>query len=415
MPFTMRRNHQTSNEVWRRHAFPCAYDAVNQLVTSTDADGKVTEYAYDAVGRMVKEGTKTYRYGYLDKVLAVTEGKARYIYGYHVDGQLASATKTMSGKAGGAQSPATEVFYWDGLALVKRGITSYVNEPHPGGGAAVFSSKDGVMFNDILGTTLGTQSEHGYASVAMTAFGDTADADALFTGKPLVDGLGHAFLLRNYRAGLGKWLTADPLGYPDGWNQLAYGNNAVLSGVDRMGGTFWEAVLDFGIAFNEFVDTLMKWKVISGTEVDQDRTKGGKKSVGYDVEIRLNVTWSAVTSILNRVVNVAYEDGGPVWFNDNASHVMGLSSHNDTYNQFEAWLSLSDRNPFLNFVEDHIPNMHTTSMIHDAWVEYLIDHGAPMSAINVPTMIPAYMTALMVNLYTSGESLVELVRRCFSE
>ena len=75
------------------------YDAANQLVSSTDADGKVTEYAYDAVGRMVKEGTKTYRYGYLDKVLAVTEEARRIDYGYHVDGQLATATR-----AGGPRS-----------------------------------------------------------------------------------------------------------------------------------------------------------------------------------------------------------------------------------------------------------------------------------------------------------------------
>ena len=85
------------------------------------------------------------RYGYLDKVLAVTEGKNRIAYGYHVDGQLATVTK---GKV-------TEEFTWDGLALVKRGTTSYVNEPHPGGGAPVASSNGGVMFNDILGTTLG--------------------------------------------------------------------------------------------------------------------------------------------------------------------------------------------------------------------------------------------------------------------
>jgi len=60
-------------------------------------------------------------------------------------------------------------------------------------------------------------------------------ADALFTGKPHVDGLGYAFLFRNYRPGLGKWMTADPLGYPDGWNRLAYGNNSVLDGFDCLG------------------------------------------------------------------------------------------------------------------------------------------------------------------------------------
>ena len=110
-----------------------AYDKANQLVTSTTPDGKVTKYAYDAAGRMVKEGKRTCRYGYLDKVISVTEGKERITYGYHVDGQLATVTK---GKV-------TENFTWDGLALVKRGITSYLNEPHPGGGAPVTSSNGG--------------------------------------------------------------------------------------------------------------------------------------------------------------------------------------------------------------------------------------------------------------------------------
>ena len=40
------------------------YDKANQLVTSTD--NKVTNYAYDAAERLVKEGDKTYSYGYLD-------------------------------------------------------------------------------------------------------------------------------------------------------------------------------------------------------------------------------------------------------------------------------------------------------------------------------------------------------------
>ena len=133
----------------------------------------------------------------------------------------------------------TENFTWDGLALVKRGTTSYVNEPHPGGGAPVASSNGGVMFNDILGTTLGVENTGGYASSSMTAFGDTANCQQptsnFFTGKPHVDGLGHAFLLRNYRADLGKWPTADPLGYPDGWNRMAYCRNGVVDSFDFLG------------------------------------------------------------------------------------------------------------------------------------------------------------------------------------
>ena len=116
----------------------------------------------------------------------------------------------------------------------------------------VMSSKDGVMFNDILGTTIGVNDGGGYTATPMTAFGDAAESQPstlnpqpLFNGKPLVDGLGHAFLFRNYRAGLGKWLTADPLGYPDGWNQLAYGINSPVDGFDLIGAR-WISI-SFGI------------------------------------------------------------------------------------------------------------------------------------------------------------------------
>ena len=72
---------------------------------------------------------------------------------------------------------------------------------------------------------------------SLTAFGESLDKDnrAFFTGKPHIGELGYAFLLGNYRADMGKWQTADPLGYPDGWNNFAYGNNRVLTGVDPDG------------------------------------------------------------------------------------------------------------------------------------------------------------------------------------
>ena len=247
------------------------YDGANQLVSSTAPDGTVTKYAYDAAGRMVKEGTKTYRYGYLDKVLSVIDGKERRTFTYHVDGQLATATYDGPAKDGipsANDGPASgkrhscrfsESFLWDGLALIRRGSTSYVNEPHPNGGSPILSSADGVMFNDVLGTTLGADGAEGYAAASLTSFGDPAPggprsraADALFTGKPHVDGLGYAFLFRNYRPGLGKWLTADPLGYPDGWNQLAYCGNDAMDAIDWLG-AFQRKVFDC-LSFEQELD-----------------------------------------------------------------------------------------------------------------------------------------------------------------
>ncbi len=215
--------------------------AANQLVSST-TDGVTTRYAYDAAGRLVKEGNKTYTYGYLDKVLSVTDGDTTRTFTYHADGQLASATVGGEHRSP-RDTPQTETFLWDGLALIQRGDEQFVNEPHVGGGNPVASSKGTSYFNDALGTTVGSKSNGKYSAAALTAFGENLSVGSptptqnsnFFTGKPMVEGLGHAFLMRNYRAGLAKWQTADPMGYPDGWNQLAYCNNGVTSAVDLLG------------------------------------------------------------------------------------------------------------------------------------------------------------------------------------
>ena len=105
--------------------------------------------------------------------------------------------------------------------------------------------------NDALGTTVGSKSNGKYSAAVLSAFGEsletlqceatsnfkhqTSNSQIFFTGKPMVEGLGHAFLMRNYRASLSKWQTADPMGYPDGWNPLAYCGNSVAGAVDLLG------------------------------------------------------------------------------------------------------------------------------------------------------------------------------------
>ena len=197
------------------------YDKANQLVSS-ECGGKVTKYQYDAAGRLIQEGDKSYAYGWLDKVLSVSEnGQQIASFNYHNDGQIAQAIH-------GDQS---EEFFWDGLALTHRGETSFINEPYVTGGNPILSSKDGIMFNDMLGSTLNI----GGKAIHMTAFGESSDTNAMFTGKPYIGELGYAFLFRNYRADQGKWQTTDPLGYPDGWNNLAYCNNGITISVDWLG------------------------------------------------------------------------------------------------------------------------------------------------------------------------------------
>ena len=169
------------------------------------------------------------------------------------------------------RTPQTETFLWDSLALVRRNDEHFINEPHVGNapkklrfegkpraqrsarrarkgprGNPVASSKGTSYFNDALGTTVGAKKDGKYSAAALSAFGEDISASLnrspfpvpsspFFTGKPYVEGLGHAFLMRNYRASLAKWQTADPMGYPDGWNQLAYCRNCSVSHFDFLG------------------------------------------------------------------------------------------------------------------------------------------------------------------------------------
>jgi RHS repeat-associated protein len=94
----------------------------------------------------------------------------------------------------------------------------------------------------MLGNTLGVSDNGNFTKVNMTAFGETTatnnsslSTNHFFTGKPYISELGYAVLFRNYRPEQGKWQTADPLGYPDGWNNLAYVNNGVTGAIDYLG------------------------------------------------------------------------------------------------------------------------------------------------------------------------------------
>ena len=208
------------------------YDKANQLVSSTDANGKVTHYDYDAAGRLTKEGDKSYAYGWLDKVMSVNEdGKLAASFDYGVDGQISGRTDA-TGKS--------ESFTWDGLALIKRDSTNFVNESAVTGGNPILAfGKDSskVLFEDMLGSTVGSVEGGKFNAINRSAFGESsADSELnFFTGKPQVSGLGYSFLFRNYRSEQGKWQTADPMGFPDGWNNLAYVNNRVNSCIDRFG------------------------------------------------------------------------------------------------------------------------------------------------------------------------------------
>ena len=255
-------------------------------------------------------------------------------------GQIASAT----------YADKTENFLWDGLALIQRSvrptaelpafgtgsrITNFINEPYITGGNPILSSKGDVMFNDMLGTTLGVKSGEQVNQVNMTAFGEPArpaangdsakSQDAFFTGKPHIGELGYAFLFRNYRPDQGKWQTADPLGYPDGWNNLAYVNNKITTYVDPLGLWYLSITLNISLTFVGGPQ-LSLGLGLDTTTGDVNFTGTATGSVGIDVG--LGVTLNVSDSPSSGVDATILATGGTGKIAANASY--GLMSESFT-------------------------------------------------------------------------------------
>ena len=203
------------------------YDTANQLMEMESPEGK-REYFYDRAGRLIIEKFNgeidvEYKYGYLDKVIEVNRNGKTTKFAYDGFGMLAQKT---------FHDGTTEVWVWDGLALIRRGSDIYVNEPHVSGGVPILSKTDeGVRYHehDFLGTTLWSMDTKGnlvkdYQDT--TIFGEGSiqkDRSARFTGKPYDEDLqAYVFPYRNYDASTARWRSSDPAGYPDGINQHFY-------------------------------------------------------------------------------------------------------------------------------------------------------------------------------------------------
>ena len=263
-----------------------SYDEANQLVTST-VNGVTIHYKYDGAGRMIQAGDKSYIYNGNNKVIEVRQnGKTIAKFEYNIDGQIAKAI----------YGEKKEEFFWDGLALIWRSGVTYINEPYVTGGNPVMAGDD-VLFNDMLGNTLAVNDK----AVEMTSFGETDNENAFFTGKPMIEELGYSFLFRDYNPNQGKWTTSDPLGYPDGWNQLAYCGNGVNYSVDlnglwtvQIGITFFGGgasggMIGFGIAIGYSKD--------SGFTAGFYQTTGGGSEIGAGGSITGSITISGAGAI----------------------------------------------------------------------------------------------------------------------
>ena len=351
------------------------YDKANQLVTST-VNGVTTHYKYDAAGRMIQAGDKKYIYNGSNKVVAIWQnGDIIAKFEYNIDGQIAKAI----------YGNKVEEFMWDGLALIWRSGVTYINEPYVTGGNPVMAGDD-VLFNDMLGSTLAVNGNR----VEMTSFGETADKNAFFTGKPMIDELGYSFLFRDYNPNQGKWTTTDPLGYPDGWNNLAYCNNRVVLSFDRLGAmevSFWDSVTNFAIGINDAISN-------------------------YNDKVAkfIEDNWNAINFAIDRAIDT----NNVSLFTDSANHTFGLDTNGGSnLSGIAFWFS--DQSPVCNFIEESLlPYGHTTSYVHDRWLDYLHSKGynvGPDGIMNYATMLPSYLVALSLGMKQAGENILNVFEK----
>ena len=106
-------------------------------------------------------------------------GKTTQSYSYDISGQLATAD----------YGDSKETFLWDGLALLSRNNLKYVNEPAVTGGNPILAG-DKMLFDDMLGNTLGVKDGEKFSAIDRDAFGELKPGEKpnlavnFFTGKP---------------------------------------------------------------------------------------------------------------------------------------------------------------------------------------------------------------------------------------
>ncbi|MBL7107504.1 MAG: hypothetical protein ISS77_07865 [Phycisphaerae bacterium] len=263
------------------------YDYENRLVKVTKSSGPevdVAEYAYDALGRRIRKidsiGSETTLYYYNNNWQVVTEADsagdtARYfVYGNFVD----EAVMVRNVDSGEPEIDGVDLYYVQdhlystralvdegGVIVERAGFDVYGNANvrliADIDGSGSVNTTDLFAFIDANGTSECDPNynwsadidndgdvDSGDYSILLRFYGKSAESNQksffrnpyYFTGRRLdtLDNTGLKLQYnrnRYYNSEIGRWLTKDPIGYPDGMNPYEYVQSNPVMNVDPNG------------------------------------------------------------------------------------------------------------------------------------------------------------------------------------
>lgn len=234
-------------------------------------------FVYDRAGRLISEVAgvgweKEFTYGYGSRVVGVSDRGEEVELLYNAAGDL----------VGEVSSDGPSTYIWDGIGLVADDGVVYVNEEHRAGGIPVLDGGD-VCVSDPFGSTLSV----GDRDFESTAYGEGLEGGRL-TGKPFIGSLGkYLFPFREYSAGLARWSSADPSGFPDGANNYQFVLSDPIGNIDPLG-------LDAEIIF----------------EREGDNPSDGFSNHSFPYRPMHVKGWSNVTRVGNTLHNITWKTYG---------------------------------------------------------------------------------------------------------